>query len=211
LTAARRQVTTPFEPQDLWAWWHQTPHRQRRLGKDEFLFRRGDPVTALFRVEEGVVRLERHTIDGRRLILHAARAGALLAEASLFGAAYHCDASAAEDSVVSFHAKAQVLAAMGADPEKALQFARLMAAQLQAVRQRLELRNVRAAHERVLLHLELKADAVSGEFLVEGALQDIASELGLTREAFYRALSDLERRGRIQRRGPIIAVYRPAA
>lgn len=196
---------------ELWAWWRQAAHPRRSLGKDQLLFRRGDPVTALFRVEEGVIRLERHTIDGRRLILHAARPGALIAEASLFGEAYHCDASAAEDSVVSFCTKADILSAMGADPAKALQFARLMAGQLQAVRQRLELRNIRSASERVLLHLELKADAVSGEFLVEAGLQDIAAELGLTREAFYRALAALERSGRIRRQLRTITVNRPAA
>lgn len=199
------------EPEELWAWWQQASHPRRRLGKDEFLFRRGDPVTFLFRVEEGVVRLERHTIDGRRLILHAARPGALIAEASLFGEAYHCDASAAESSVVSACTKAEILAAMRTDPAKAIQFARLMAGQLQAVRQRLELRNIRSASERVLLHLELKCDALSGEFVVEGALQDVAAELGLTREAFYRALAELERLGRIARHGRTIKVDRTGA
>jgi CRP-like cAMP-binding protein len=186
-------------------------HPRRLLVKDEFLFRRGDPVSALFRVEEGVIRLERHTIDGRRLILHAAGPGALIAEASLFGDGYHCDASAAEDSIVSACPKAEILSAMGADPIKALQFARLLAGQLQAVRQRLELRNVRSASERVLLHLELKADPVSGEFIVEARLQDIAAELGLTREAFYRALAELERERRIRRHGRAIVIDRPAA
>lgn len=189
---------------ELWAWWRQMPHPRRRLAKDEILFRRGDPVTHMFRVEAGIVRLERHTIDGRRLILHAAGPGALIAEASLFADAYHCDACAAEEAEVSACARAEILAAMRSDPARALQFARLMAGQLQAVRQRLELRNVRSAAERILLHLELKADAATGAFMVEGKLQDIAAELGLTREAFYRALAALERDGRIRREGRTI-------
>src|SRR6185369_7605570 len=105
--------------------------------------------------------------------------GTLVAEASLFAGAYHCDSSAAEDSVVSACARADILAAMAADPARALQFARLMAGQLQAVRQRLELRNVRSAGARVLLYPELHADAATGEFVAEAGLQDIASELGL--------------------------------
>lgn len=203
MTDARRQ-------DELWAWWREATHPRRRLDRDQFLFRRGDPVTALFRVEEGAIRLERHTIDGRRLILHTAGPGALIAEASLFAEAYHCDASAAEASVVSSCAKAEALSAMAADPAKALQFAQLIAGQLQAVRQRLELRNIRSASERVLLLLELKADP-AGAFLVEGRLQDIASELGLTREAFYRALAALERAGRIRRQGRTIALMRRSA
>ena len=77
--------------------------------------------------------------------------------------------------------------------------------------QRLELRNVRAAGERILLYFELKADAATGTFAVEGRLQDIAAELGLTREAFYRALAALERGGRIRREGRTIRLERRSA
>ena len=204
-------MTDAPRPDELGTWWGQAAARRRRLARDQFLFRRGDPVTSLVRVEAGAIRLERHTLDGRRLILHTAGPGALIAEASLFAETYHCDASAAEDSVVSACAKADFLSAMGADPAKAIQFARLMAGQLQAVRQRLELRNVRSAGDRVLLHIELKADPASGRFVVEGRLQDIAAELGLTREAFYRALAGLERSGRIRRDGRTIALDRRTA
>jgi CRP-like cAMP-binding protein len=204
-------VTDAPGPDELGIWWGRSAGPRRRLAKDQFLFRRGDPVATLFRVEEGAIRLERHTLDGRRLILHTAGPGALIAEASLFAEAYHCDASAAEHSVVSACAKAGFLSAMGADPAKAIQFARLMAGQLQAVRQRLELRNVRSASDRVLLHIELKADPVSGLFTVEGKLQDIASELGLTREALYRALAGLEGSGRIRRHGRTIALNHRSA
>jgi DNA-binding IclR family transcriptional regulator len=42
----------------------------------------------------------------------------------------------------------------------------------------------------------------------ESKLQDIASELGLTREAFYRTLALLERAGAIERSGVRIALKR---
>ena len=192
---------------ELRAWWRSAPRRRRRLARDEFLFRRGDPIEALFRVEEGTIRLERHTIDGRRLILHVSGPGALIAEASLFAEAYHCDASAAEEAMVSACQRAELLAAMRGDPALALRFARLVAGQLQTLRQRLELRNIRSAEERVLLCLELKADA-AGLVLVENRLQDIAAELGLTREAFYRALAALARRGLVRRDGTRIEILR---
>ena len=204
MSAAR---TIDPDEEALWSWWDKASGNRRRLSKDELLFRRGDPVAFLFRVEEGEIRLERHTIDGRRLILHAAGPGRLVAEASLFAGAYHCDASAARESVVSACPKPRILSAMAGDPALALAFARLVAIQLQTVRQRLELRNVRSAGERISLHLELQADPATGEFAVETSLQDIAAELGLTREAFYRALAELERRGRIRRRGSTIQVH----
>ncbi|WP_395021370.1 helix-turn-helix domain-containing protein [Dongia sp.] len=73
-----------------------------------------------------------------------------------------------------------------------------MARQLHRARQRIELRNIRSAAERILHFLELEADR-QGRVMVEGALQDFAAELGLTREAFYRALAALERKRRIRR------------
>ena len=39
---------------------------------------------------------------------------------------------------------------------------------------------------------------------LRGHLQDIASDLGLTREALYRTLASLERAGAIERAGPRI-------
>jgi len=179
-------------------WWDAVPHRARAFGKGETLFHRGDPVHAMFRVERGQIRLERRTIDGRLLILHSAKSGELIAEASLFAEAYHCDATASEESVVSVCPKAELLAAMAADPTRMLQLTRMIAHKLQDVRHKLELRNVRSASDRILLYLELKADTARS-VTVEGSLQDLASELGLTREAFYRTLASLERSGEIRR------------
>jgi CRP-like cAMP-binding protein len=58
---------------------------------------------------------------------------------------------------------------------------------------------MRSAKERVMLYLGLMADR-SGKFEATVAFQDIAAELGLTREAFYRALAALQKDRRIKRR-----------
>ncbi|HEV8407730.1 MAG TPA: cyclic nucleotide-binding domain-containing protein, partial [Sphingomicrobium sp.] len=74
------------------------PDQLRRLSKlrtleaGEFLFRQGDRVNAIFKVDQGRMRLIRHTIDNRPVTLHTARAGDLFAEAALFADRYHCDA-----------------------------------------------------------------------------------------------------------------------
>lgn len=192
--------------QDIESWWNELPHRPRALVPDEPLFHRGDRISAMFLVERGSVRLERRTRDGRHLILHRARPGELVAEASLFADRYHCDASAAEETAVRCCARADFLAALTNCPPRALAFGARLAAQLQTTRQRLELRNVRAAPERILLHLELNADPETRSFIVGGRLQDIAAELGLSREAFYRSLATLERSGRIRRDGRVIRI-----
>jgi CRP-like cAMP-binding protein len=187
-------------------WWDEAEPRRRRLARDEPLFHRGDPVEAMFRVEEGQVRLERGTLDGRTLILSVAGPGDLIAEASLFADAYHCDATAAEPASISVVAKRRLLAAMASDPACSLAFSRLLARQLQAARHRLEFRNVRSARERVLLYFALHADPVSRRIAVKGHLQDIAAELGLSREAFYRVLAALARDGTVRREAAAIIV-----
>lgn len=191
------------------AWWREFDPRERRLARDEPLFHRGDPVTAMFRVEEGRVRLERRTIEGGLLVLQNAGSGALLAEASLFAEVYHCDASAAEPAVVSVYPRAAIVAAMKAEPERLLQYARLLAGEVQSLRHRLEFRNVRSARDRLLLYLELHADAATRSFTITGTLQDIAFELGLSREALYRTLAALEKEGLVRRSGGCILLARP--
>jgi CRP-like cAMP-binding protein len=84
-----------------------------------------------------------------------------------------------------------------------------MAAQLHRARARVEFRNIRSATERVLLFLENRADR-AGNVEIAGELQDIAHEVGLTREAFYRAIATLTKSGRIARAPGTISLRRSA-
>ena len=67
---------------------------ERTLAPGEVLFRAGDPVRSLYRVESGAMRLVRPLPHGADLVIQRAQAGAILAEASLFAVTYHCDAVA---------------------------------------------------------------------------------------------------------------------
>ena len=184
-----------------------TDQEFRTLARGEVLFRQGDAACAIYFVDKGQLRLERHTSDGRRVTLHTARGGELFAEASLFAEGYHCDAVAIEPSDVRIFAKSAVLDSIRSDPMNALSLLAAMARQLHQVRQRLELRNVRSARERVSLYLELRAGP-DGAVPVDGELQDIAADLGLTREALYRTLALLETSGIIERRDREILLKR---
>lgn len=170
----------------------------RCLGAGETLFRQGDRADRIFYIIEGRLRLERHTPDGRHLVLHTAQAGEFFAEASLFSERYHCDAVAQKPTIVRVYPKSEVLASIMSDPGSAEGLLAYMARQLQATRQRAELRAVRSARERILLYFE----TVSGpgrQIVVQGTFQDMAAELGMTREVFYRTLARLEREGLIRR------------
>jgi CRP-like cAMP-binding protein len=76
-----------------------------------------------------------------------------------------------------------------------------VAHQVIELRQRLELMKVRSAEERLMLYFDSNAEADGRTVKLRGQLQDIASDLGLTREALYRTLASLERAGAIERVG----------
>jgi CRP-like cAMP-binding protein len=171
----------------------------RDLAAGQELFRRGDPAVALFAVASGRLRLVRRTVDDHLVILHTASAGEFFAEAALFVEAYHCDAVAAVPSRVRVYPKATLLSALRADPARLEAFTVSLARQLQALRARLELRNIRAARERLLRYLVLAAGADGRTVTLDGRLQDIAGDLGLSREALYRTLAKLEEGGLITR------------
>ena len=183
--------------------------KTRTLEAGEFLFRQGDAATFVFAIEHGQLRLERRTFDGRLVPLHLARAGETFAEAALFADRYHCDAVALTDAVVKALPKAVLLAELEQAGGHAPTLVHAMARQLHALRQRLELRNVRSARERVLLALELRVVDESRTVVLEGPLQDLAADLGLTREALYRTLAALHASGQIVRDGSRITVRRP--
>jgi len=169
----------------------------RLLAPGELLFRQGDRAAAIYKVESGRLRLIRRTVDDHLVILHTARRGEFFAEASLFAEAYHCDAVAAVQSRVRVYQKAMVMDALRTEPALAEAFMARLAHQLQEIRARMELRNIRSARERVLQYLRLRVHNRS--IAVEGQLQDIAAEIGITREALYRTLAALEAEGCLTR------------
>lgn len=181
-----------------WLARHAATARHRHLAAGESLFRQGDRATAIFRVESGRLRLVRHLPDGSPVTLHVARHGESFAEAALFSDSYHCDAVAEVESVVAVLAKRDLLAGLRQDPEAALAFAAQMSRQVRDLRLRLELRNIRSAAARLEMWLHLQADE-RGRVVPAQSWTEIAAELGLTREAVYRALARLQRDRRLRR------------
>ncbi|MGC2415768.1 MAG: Crp/Fnr family transcriptional regulator [Stellaceae bacterium] len=182
----------------------------RDLAAGETLFRQGDPPAAIYRVANGRLRLVRRTLDDHLVILHTARRGDFFAEAALFADAYHCDAVAAAPSRVLVYPKAGVLEVLRAEPELAEAFMARLAHQLQDLRARMELRNIRSARMRVLQYLRLRAGRRGHTIAVEGELQDIAAEVGMTRETLYRTSAALEADGSLIRMEGAIVLRKSA-
>ena len=72
----------------------------RSLAKEETMFLTGAPVRSMFLVVKGQVDLVRHTETGLLTLLCRAGPGSVLAEASAYSEAYHCDGTAVEPAQV---------------------------------------------------------------------------------------------------------------
>jgi CRP-like cAMP-binding protein len=148
----------------------ETASTIRILASGELLFRQGDPAAAIYKVESGRLRLIRRTVDDHLVILHTARRSEFFAEASLFADTYHCDAVAAVQSSVRVYRKEIVIHALRTDPALAEAFMARLAHQLQELRARMELRNIRSARDRVLQYLRLCAGIGGRSIALDGQL-----------------------------------------
>lgn len=159
--------------------------RERTLAAGEVLFRAGDPVRALYRVEVGAVRLVRPLPHGAELVIQWAGAGAILAEASLFAAVYHCDAVAEGVSRLRGVPVERAAEALERDAGMARAFTRYLALEVQGARARSEIASLKTVRERLEAWLAMNG----GELPPRGRWRDVAGEVGVTPEALYRELA----------------------
>jgi CRP-like cAMP-binding protein len=137
----------------------------------------------MFLVTEGQVSLTRQTAAGGSLILQHAMAGQVLAEASAYSPHYHCSAQASEGAVLLSISVKQFRQRLVAAPALADAWVAHLAHAVQEARLKAEIRTLRTTAERL--------DAWLGEGRAlpsKGHWQDLAAELGVTREALYREL-----------------------
>jgi CRP-like cAMP-binding protein len=143
------------------------------------------------------------------LTLHVAQPGEAFAEASLFSRTYHCDAAADIPSPVRAYSKPVLLRALREDPGAALALTGHLARQVQVLRGHIELLNIKSARERLLAYLHNHLSASARQVELGRTWKAIATEIGLTHEAVYRALAALERDGLIERDGKAVVLRQP--
>jgi len=178
---------------------HLTTGRQLRLHKGERLFHQGDSVDFVYVIRRGRLKLMRTTIDGNSVILQMAVAGDLLAEASLFVDHYHCTAMVDSKTVeLSCFSRCEMLTVCQQSTALAMQLAELFAQRIRKLRAILEIRNIRSAKQRIYAYFQLEAGA-GHEILLRMTYKDMAYQLGLAHETFYRALKDLEDEGKLSK------------
>jgi len=181
---------------------------EKTLQQGELLFEQGDPATHIFVVKKGCVRLVRYTPEGYAVPMYSAYEGESFAEAAMFSNIYHCNAEAVLPSAVLCYPKERVLGIIHASPGKSDRFIALLTHQIRSLRSLLELRSIHSAEERILQYLLFLADPHDLEIKRLGTYKDMAHELGMAHETFYRALARLEKDGRIQRTPTAIKIVK---
>ena len=184
----------------------------RELAVGQILFRQGDSASAFFIVESGRLKVARYAPEGRSVTLQIARSGDSFAESALFSDFYVYTAIAEVASRVIVYPKQPLLTALREHSNLAEDFmTRLVSKNLFLIMQ-LELRDVRAAHRRVLQYLHYLASPDDANIVsFDRPLKEIAIDLGLTPATLSRALARLEREGRITREQNVVKLNSSAA
>ena len=171
----------------------------RAYGRDEVIFLEGEPTAGLFLVETGIVKICRHSRDGREHILLFAQAGDTFNDVSVLdGAANPATAIAHTDTTLWHVAREDLHAVVLRDPAIAWAMIENLARRarhLVATVQDLAMRNVRGRLAKLLLE---QAEAVDrGEAPTPLTQEEMAHFLGTVREVIGRTLRALAADGLI--------------
>jgi CRP-like cAMP-binding protein len=158
---------------------------ERRYGAGASLFRAGDPVSWMFLIVSGEARLVRSLQQGNVLSLQRAGPGAVVAEASLFAERYHCDGTAALDTVARILAVASMHETLLRRPELLLGLTGHFAEAIQRARAQNEILTLRTVRERLDAWIAFNGDAMPRK----GGWRGVASEIGVSPEALYREMA----------------------
>ena len=168
------------------------------LNKGDKLFKQGDPVTNIYFIKTGKIKLIRNTCDGSPVIIHIGEQGESIAEASLFSDLYHCSAIADSSSTVLYIKKSALLIFMQENPQVMMELLAILSRQVRDLRTINKIKNIRSANERILSYIKTSADE-NQELKLNLSLKDMAYKIGLAHETFYRELKILENLGKIKR------------
>ena len=174
------------------------------MGKSQRIFRMGDKVDAVYLVLEGEVCLTRFSPGGAEIALHRAREGGFFAEASLFGARYHCDAICTRSGRCLQLPAEALRHCLANDPGFAMEWIATLSRSLRRQRAAQERLGLKSLRMRVIHYLVDRG--VEGRVELDQPILRWAVELGASHEALYRTLAEMEREGVLQRQGQTLTL-----
>lgn len=166
--------------------------------KGERLFATGARPVCMFFVADGEVVLERMGSQGESIILQRTRHG-FVGEASLQSERYHCDGRVTAPARISRVPIRALSAALACDAQFAIRWIGMLNREVKRLRLQCERLSLNKVQDR-LLHL-LETEGTQGRFPVGSGLKSLARELGVSHEALYRCVSEMEKNHALGRDG----------
>jgi CRP-like cAMP-binding protein len=160
------------------------PHAMQIFKKGQYLFHQGDAVVSMLLIETGEARLLRRQREGNTIVLQRALPGSFLAEASLFTASYHCDATATMRVSARLISRPAMRKLFENDPAFAAAWASHLADEVRSARLRAEILALRTVAERLDAWI-----AAQGKFPPKGTWKIVAQEIGTSSESLYREIA----------------------
>ncbi|OIP87146.1 MAG: hypothetical protein AUK37_01885 [Rhodobacterales bacterium CG2_30_65_12] len=161
------------------------PSTSLTLPQGAHLFERDDPVRHVHAVVRGEVHLLRRQADGAAFVLQRAGPGALLAEASILSARFHCAAECVTAADITRWPREDVRQLIATSHAVTEAYAAHLAAEVHAARARAEIVSLRRVADRLDAWLAWQDGRLPGK----GQWQGLARELNVTPEALYRELA----------------------
>lgn len=171
--------------------------------RGELLFRQGKKPAQMLYVTCGEVVLQRLGRQGAIVVLQRTRRG-FIGEASLDSVRYHCDALVTMSGETVAIPLVAIKQALAADSGFAGRWIAMLNQEVKRLRAQCERLSMKGVKER-LLHL-IETEGSEGRLPLGGGLKSMASELGVTHEALYRAVAELEKIGALRRRENLLVV-----
>ncbi len=172
----------------------------RKLAAGQKLFWQGSSASEFFVIKSGRFKIVRYLENKTVVVLGFAQPQNGLGEAALFSDIY-CNTAIAEiDSQVIVYPKSVLLSTLQNCPILGQHLISILVKSNQSLQRRLELRDIRNAHQRLLTYLRYLARSGDSQTItLDRPLKEIAQELGFTPETLSRALAKLEKQGKITR------------
>jgi hypothetical protein len=163
--------------------------------KGDYLFHQGKKPEFMFFVVSGEAVLSRASSHGEPIILQRCKNG-FVSEASLLTDVYHCDAIATQSGqAITLPIKS--LRDALADSKFSMKWVQLLSKEIMRLRtqsERLGLKDIRSK----LIHL-IETEGKQGVLTLQSDFKSMASEIGVTHEALYRAIATLEKEGLLEK------------
>ena len=151
----------------------------------DYLFHQEATVRSMFILTSGAITLCRKSRAGQELILSRTHALAFIAEASIYAAAYHCDAVCSETATVVRVPKKRFRNLLRNHPQITELWSSFLARELQNSRMRCQILSQKTVRER----LDIWLDWNEGNLPPRGQLKTLALEIAVSPEALYRELA----------------------